>query len=203
MNYAEVGSSAPANSLKDVLNRPTPFGSVPLYGVNSTKNNDELIPETTVSVEGGLELRFLDSRLRIDMSVYKTNSKDQIIPVAVSSATGYSSKFVNAGEIENKGIEVALSGTLVSTDDFSWDINLNWAQNRSEVLSLFEGGTNLQLGAVSGVTINATVGEPYGTIQGTDFIYVDGERLINQTMSLVILHQIGMEVYPIQLDTKI
>jgi len=181
INYAEVGSSAPANSLKDVLNRPTPFGSVPLYGVNSTKFNDELIPETTVSVEGGLELRFLDSRLRIDMSVYKTNSKDQIIPVAVSSATGYSSKFVNAGEIENKGIEVALSGTVVSTDDFSWDVNLNWAQNRSEVLSLFEGGTNLQLGAVSGVTINATVGEPYGTIQGTDFIYVDGERLINQT----------------------
>eukprot|EP01093_Parvamoeba_rugata_P015390 TRINITY_DN5397_c0_g1_i4.p1 TRINITY_DN5397_c0_g1~~TRINITY_DN5397_c0_g1_i4.p1 ORF type:complete len:1090 (-),score=218.72 TRINITY_DN5397_c0_g1_i4:1259-4528(-) len=180
LNYAEVGSSAPANSLTDVLNKPTPYGSIPLYGVNSTKNNETLIPETTVSVEGGLELTFFKNKLRLDMSVYQTNSKDQIIPVAVSSATGYSSKFVNAGEIENKGVEVALSGTIVSSDDFNWDVNVNWAKNRSEVLSLFEGGTNLQLGDVAGVTINATVGEPYGTIQGTDFIYVDGKRLINQ-----------------------
>lgn len=180
LNYAEVGSSAPANSLTDVLQKPVPFGSVPLYGVNDTKNNEELLPESTVSVEGGLELRFLNSRLGIDMSVYKTNSRDQIIPVAISTATGYSSKFVNAGEIENKGVEVALSGTLIKTENFNWDLNLNWAKNRSEVLSLFEGGTNLQLGSVSGVTINATVGEPYGTIQGTDFIYLDGKRVINQ-----------------------
>ncbi|TLP82833.1 SusC/RagA family TonB-linked outer membrane protein [Maribacter sp. ACAM166] len=180
LNYAEVGSSAPANSLTDVLNKPTPYGSIPLYGVNSTKNNETLIPETTVSVEGGLELTFFKNKIHLDMSVYQTNSKDQIIPVAVSSATGYSSKFVNAGEIQNKGVEVALSGTVLSTDNFSWDVNVNWAKNRSEVLSLFEGGTNLQLGDVAGVTINATVGEPYGTIQGTDFIYVDGKRLINQ-----------------------
>tara|TARA_R110002020_G_scaffold37072_1_gene111752 strand:+ start:32163 stop:35726 length:3564 start_codon:yes stop_codon:yes gene_type:complete len=181
LNYAEVGSSAPANSLTDVLNKPTPFGSIPLYGVNSTKNNVNLLPESTLSVEGGLELRFLNNRVGIDMSVYKTNSRDQIIPVAISTSTGYSSKFVNAGEIENKGIEIALSGSILKTDSFSWDVNLNWAKNQSEVLSLFEGGTNLQLGSVSGVTINATVGEPYGTIQGTDFIYLDGKRVINQT----------------------
>jgi TonB-linked SusC/RagA family outer membrane protein len=181
LNYAEVGSSAPANSLTDVLNKPTPFGAVPLYGVNSTKNNEALLPESTVSIEGGLELRFFENKLRLDMSVYKTNSKDQIIPVAISTATGYSSKFVNAGEIENKGIEFAISSTVLSSEDFSWDVNLNWAKNRSEVLSLFEGGNNLQLGAVSGVTINASVGEPYGTIRGTDFVYLDGKRLINQT----------------------
>ncbi len=180
LNYAEVGSSAPANSLRDVLNKPTPFGSVPLYGTNPTKNNENLLPERTVSVEGGLEVRFLESRIRLDLSAYKTNSKDQIMPVAISTTTGYSSKFVNAGEIENKGIEIALSGTVISSEDFSWDINLNWAKNKSKVLALFEGGSNLQLGSVSGVTINATVGEPYGTIQGTDFIYLDGKRVINQ-----------------------
>ncbi|WP_247716522.1 SusC/RagA family TonB-linked outer membrane protein [Sinomicrobium weinanense] len=180
LNYAEVGSSAPANSLWDVLNKPTPFGSIPLYGVKSTKNNEDLLPERTVSVEGGLELRFLDNRIRMDLSAYKTNSKDQIMPVAISTATGYAAKYVNAGEIENKGLEVALSGTIISGEDFNWDINLNWAKNKSRVLSLFEGGSNLQLGSVSGVTINATVGEPYGTIQGTDFIYRDGKRVINQ-----------------------
>src|SRR5690606_18061811 len=115
LNYAEVGSSAPANSLRDVLNKPTPFGSVPLYGTNPTKNNENLLPERTVSVEGGLEVRFLESRIRLDLSAYKTNSKDQSRPVAISTTTGYSSKFVNAGEIENKGIEIALSGTVISS----------------------------------------------------------------------------------------
>lgn len=181
LNYAEVGSAAPANSLTDVLAKPTPFGSIPLYGVTNTKNNSELLPESTVSTELGVELRFLKSRLRMDMSVYKTNTKDQIIPVAVSTATGYSSKFVNAGEIENKGVEIALSGAVIKTDEFTWDVNVNWAKNQSKVVSLFEGATNLQLGSLSGVTINATIGQPYGTIQGTDFIYLDGQRVINQS----------------------
>ncbi len=181
LNYAEVGSSAPANSLVDVLYKPTPFGSVPLYGTNATKNNENLLPETTVSVEAGLEMRFLRNRVGLDLSLYKTNSKDQIIPVAVSTSTGYSSKFVNAGEIENKGIEIALDGAIIPEGDFQWRANLNWSKNQSMVLSLFDGGTNLQLGSVSGVTINATVGEPYGTIQGTDYVYVDGKPLVNQT----------------------
>lgn len=181
LNYAEVGSSAPVNSLTDVLLKPTPFGSTPLYGVNTTKNNSNLLPESTISTEGGLEMKFLNNRIGLDLSVYKTNTKDQIIPVAVSTATGYSSKFVNAGEIENKGLEIALSGAIVKSTDFNWDVNINWAKNKSEVISLFDGGTNLQLGNPSGVTINATVGEPYGTIQGRDFIYLDGKRLIDQT----------------------
>lgn len=181
LNYAEVGSSAPPNSLKDVLAKPTPFGSIPLYGVNSTKNNSDLLPESTSSSELGLELRFFNSRLKMDMSVYKTNTKDQIIPVAISTATGYSSKFVNAGEIENKGVEIALSGSVIKTEDFSWDVGVNWSTNKSKVISLFEGASNLQLGSLSGVTINATLGEPYGTIQGTDYIYLDGKRVINQS----------------------
>lgn len=181
LNYAEVGSAAPANRLKDVLSKPTPFGSIPLYGVNSTKNNSDLLPERTASTEFGLELRFLQSRLRMDMSLYKTNSKDQIIPVAISTTTGYSSKFVNAGEIQNSGVELALSGTVIKSNDFEWDMNVNWAKNNSKVLSLFEGATNLQLGSASGVTINATIGQPYGTIQGRDYIYVNGQPVINQT----------------------
>lgn len=181
LNYAEVGSSAPPNSLKDVLTKPTPFGSIPLYGVNSTKNNSELLPESTASSELGLEMRFFNSRLKMDMSVYKTNTRDQIIPVAISTTTGYSSKFVNAGEIENKGVEIGLSGSVIKNEDFNWEVSVNWATNKSKVVSLFEGASNLQLGSLSGVTINATLGEPYGTIQGTDYIYLDGKRVINQS----------------------
>lgn len=182
LNYAEVGNSAPANSLVDILIKPIPFGSVPLYAVNNTKNNAELLPESTQSYEGGLELSFLDRRLGVDMSLYKTNTKDQIIPVEVSSISGYTSKFVNAGEVENKGVELVLSGTPIRKENFSWDIKLNWARNRNKVVSLFEGVDNLQLGSFRGsVTLNATIGHAYGTLMGADYIYVDGKPVINQT----------------------
>ena len=180
LNYAQVGSSAPANSLVDVLLKPTPFGSIPLYSVNTVKKNPELKPENTESYEAGIEMSFLKKRLGIDISVYKTNSKNQILPVAISPTAGYSSKFVNAGEIENKGIELQLTGAPIRSENFSWDVTVNWAKNKSKVLSLFDGVDNLQLGSF-GVTVNARVGQAYGTIMGTDFIYINGQKQINQT----------------------
>lgn len=181
LNYAEVGSSGQPNTLVDVLEKPTPFGSAPLYAVSAAKRNATLLPEKTQSIEAGVEMSFFKRRIGIDFSVYKTNTKNQIMPVAVSTASGYASKWVNAGEVENKGIEVALNGTPVKTSKFSWDVTVNWANNRSKVLSLFDGVNNLQLGSVMGVTVNAAIGQPYGALMGTDFIYVNGQREINQT----------------------
>lgn len=176
VNYAEVGNSAPFASINDVYYKPAPFGSTPLYSVPSTKNNSELRPERTKSIEAGLNMQFADKRFGIDLSVYQMRSIDQILPVAVSTATGYNYKYVNAGEIKNQGIELQLRATPVKTDDFRWDIIANWAKNVNEVVELFEGVDNLQLGSFQGgITINATVGESYGTIQGTDFVYRDSE----------------------------
>jgi len=179
VNYAEVGSSAGFAQLTDVLTKPDPFGSTQIYSVNGTKRNPELKPESTTSIEAGLEMFFLNRRLGLDFSWYKTNTIDQIMPVSISTATGYSSKYVNAGEIQNKGVEVSLFASPIRTDDFKWDINVNWAKNENEVISLFEEVKNLQLGSFQGgVTLNATIGQPYGTIQGTDFVYTNGERTI-------------------------
>jgi TonB-linked SusC/RagA family outer membrane protein len=182
VNYAEVGSSAGFAQLKDVLTKPDPFGSTQIYSVNGTKRNPELKPENTSSIEAGLEMFILNRRLGLDFSWYKTNTVDQIMPVSISTATGYSSKYVNAGEIQNKGIELSLTGTPIKTDDFRWDVNVNWSKNESEVISLYDEVKNLQLGSFQGgITINATIGEPYGTIQGTDFVYTNGQRTINSS----------------------
>ena len=183
LNYAEVGNSAGFGQLKDILTYTYQFDGNAVYSVSSTKRNPDLKPESTSSIEAGLEMFFLQKRLGFDLSWYKTNTKDQIMPVAISNATGYTSKFVNAGEIENKGVEVSLFATPVKTADFKWDINVNWAQNKSEVLSLFDEVTNLQLGSFQGgVTLNATIGQPYGTWMGTDFVYHEnGQPLVNQT----------------------
>ena len=183
LNYAQVGNSAPAQSLVDILYKPTPFGSVPMYGLNSIKNNDQLLPEKTSSYEAGVELGFFKNRrLRADVSVYKTNTKNQNIPVSVTPVTGYAQKYVNAGEVENKGIEIMLGGTIVQRENFSWNAKVNWSKNISKVVALFEGVNNLQLAAPRGaVTINATLGNPYGTLMGKDFVYLDGKRVIDQT----------------------
>jgi outer membrane receptor protein involved in Fe transport len=146
--------------------------------VGATKNNIDLKPERTKSIEAGIELTMFQSRVGVDLAVYKSNTVNQILPVSVSYATGYRSKYVNAGEIQNKGIEARLMLTPVKSSNFQWDITLNWAKNINEVVELKEGITNLQLGALQGgITINARVGEPYGTIQGTDYVYLNGKRV--------------------------
>jgi hypothetical protein len=118
-------------------------------------------------------------RVGFDFAFYKNNTTDQIMPVAVSTATGYSYKYVNAGEIQNKGFELSVWGVPIRNKNFRWDINFNWSKNNNEVISLAEGVENLQLARLQGgVSINARVGEPYGAIQGTDFVYLDGQKVV-------------------------
>ncbi len=180
-NYAEVGNTAPVQSISDVYTKPTPFGTSPLFSIPGTKNNPDLKPERTKSAEIGLEMAFFENRVGFDLSLYKQNTVDQILPVEVSRATGYNFKYVNAGDVENKGIEVTAFATPLQTKDFSWKVNVNWAKNVNRVVKLFEGVDNLQLASFQGgVSINAALGEPYGTIRGSDFQYNEnGQKMVN------------------------
>ncbi len=185
-NYAEVGNGASGrNQLKDFYDINVPFGG-PSTSVRRTKSNPNLKPERTKSYEFGLELDFLKNRVGLDVTYYHSKSIDQIVGVRVSEATGFLYKIVNAGEIENKGVELSLNGTPIKTDNFSWNINVNWTRNRNKVLSLPDGLQTLQLGSFQGgVTINAQVGQPYGVIYGSDYTYLnpdspkESERLID------------------------
>jgi len=179
LGYAAVGNDAPWGSIKDTYAQNTTFNGTALFSLPSTKNNKNLKPEFSKSLEAGIELVTLSKRLGLDLSVYKINTVDQIMPVAVSYATGNGFQYFNAGELENKGIEVQLFGTPVQKANFRWDISVNWAKNINEVISLKDSIQNLQLAALQGgVSINARVGEPYGTIQGTDYIYTNGQRTV-------------------------
>jgi hypothetical protein len=182
LNYAEVGNDAPFASVLDTYVPIAPFQGNPVVAVAQQKNNPELKPERTKSLEGGLEMSVFQGRAGFDLALYQSNTINQILPVTVSYATGFASKFVNAGELQNKGVEFRLFITPLKVSDFQWDVTLNWTRNVNEVVSLQEGIENLQIGSLQGgVTINARVGEPYGTIQGTDFVYRDGRRVILST----------------------
>jgi TonB-linked SusC/RagA family outer membrane protein len=185
LNYAEVGADAPPLRVIDTYRGLAPFAGVPLVTNHYVKNNPDLKPERTQSIEAGLSMNFLTNRIGFDLALYKSSTFDQLMPVAVSFATGYSSKWVNAGEIENKGVELTLFATPVETSAFRWDLSLNWSKNQNKVISLFtdeEGNEvqNLQLGSLQGgVSINARVGQPFGTIQGSDYIYHEnGQRVV-------------------------
>lgn len=180
-NYATVGNDAPWGSLRDVYDKPNPFGSSILFSLPDTKNNTNLRPEMTKSREIGLEMAFFDNRLGFDASYYHTNTIDQIIPVAVSLTTGYSSKFINAGDVENKGVELSLFGSPIRNKDFSWYVNVNFSRNRNMVLSLYENSTNLRLASFQGgVSLNASVGRPYGELQSRTYEKLNGERVVKE-----------------------
>lgn len=180
-NYATVGNDAPWGSLRDVYDKPNPFGSSILFSLPDTKNNTNLKPEMTKSREIGLEMAFFDNRLGFDASYYHTNTIDQIIPVAVSLTTGYSSKFINAGDVENKGVELSLFGSPIRNKDFSWYVNVNFSRNRNMVLSLYENSTNLRLASFQGgVSLNASVGRPYGELQSRTYEKLNGERVVKE-----------------------
>ncbi|KAA6320470.1 TonB-dependent receptor SusC, partial [termite gut metagenome] len=186
LNFAEVGNSAPALKVKDTYTNIAPFSGTSMVTVPDTKNNPYLKPERQQAYEVGLEANFLNNRIGFDLALYKNQTFDQLVPISISYATGYGSKWINAGEIENKGVELSVFGAPVKTKNFRWEAKLNWASNRNKVVSLYtdEAGnkvTNLQLGSLQGgVTINARVGEPYGVISGQDYVYLNGEKIIDK-----------------------
>jgi TonB-linked SusC/RagA family outer membrane protein len=184
-SFAGVGADAPFASTDDYYIANTSFGSTPLFNPQTTKSNKDLKPERTVSKEIGLELATKNNRITLDMSIYQSNSLNQILAVPVSNTTGFSRKFINAGSIQNNGIEIALGVKPIQTKDFTWGINVNWTRNRNKVIALAEGVDNIQLGSFqSGVTLNAAVGRPFGELRGSDFVYLDGKKVIDSTTGL-------------------
>jgi len=174
LSYAEVGADTNPLRILDVYSLVTPFNSVALASVTSTKNNADLLPESKREFEAGLELNFWRNRLGLDVSVYQNTTFDQILPVTATAATGYRSFIKNVGEVQNRGVELALNVRPVQSKSFSWDVNFNWAKNVNEVISLFEDQDNLQLSSSQGgITLNATVGQPYGSIWGSNYVFHD------------------------------
>lgn len=193
INYAEVGQGAPIFSIYDYYAKPTTpelnpiggYGSIPLFSLPNIKNNRDLVPERTKSIEAGVELAFLESRVGLNATVYQQNTIDQIIPLNVSTATGYSQRYVNSGEVRNRGIELAGFVTPVKNDNFSWTLNANWYKNRNEILSLTGELDNIVLTSYQGgITSNATRGEAFGTLRGTDFQYdANGQKVLDVTFN--------------------
>lgn len=179
LNYAEVGNDAPAYSLYSTYVQEANWGTQGVFRLNTTLLNPDLRPERTKSMEAGLETKFFNNRFGFDLSLYKTNSIDQIMPVNISRASGYSQRYVNSGEIENKGIELALSATVIKTRDFTWNMQVNWFKNKNTVIDLYEGVDNILLSSAWDISTNIVKGMSYGQFRGYDFVYTGGKRTVD------------------------
>lgn len=182
LGYAQVGNDTDPYQLLATYAAQTPAQGLPTFTESSNLPNAELKPEISSSLEVGTELKFWLNRVGLDLTYYNSGSRNQILPIQLSSTTGYSRRIINAGLIQNRGFEAVLhlSPFVSKNRGFSWDIDFNWSTNRSEVKELFTDPVSGQeiksyVMADRYVTVEARVGERMGDMYGIGFERVSAD----------------------------
>lgn len=146
-------------------------------------------PSLSSSYEGGVDLRFLNNRISFSGTYYKERKLDEIIPVTITAASGFSSKLVNAAEIQRSGVELTLEGLLIDHKSFQWDVTLNWAKNTSKVKDIYPGidviySTGSDYSNTTGAAAYApgvwhVKGGEWGQLRGRGIKRIDGKPVIS------------------------
>jgi len=192
--WSKVGGLGPlleytTNRTFDLSNNG--FGTI--SNIPNTQFNPDIKPESTTGIEVGFDLNAFNNRLRFNTTYYNQKGTDLIIPIQVSSANGFTSRWDNAANLENKGFEVQLGVTALKTNDFSFDIDLNFAKNQNIVLDL-GSSTAYTLGTQWGMELQAIPGQAYGSIVGFPYarnnegkvIYENGlPKLNNKNLAIL------------------
>jgi TonB-linked SusC/RagA family outer membrane protein len=199
-SVAQVGNDAGPFLLQNYYNRPTinnggfgtttfPFNGVPGLTTFGRIGNPNLKPEITTAYEIGTELSFLSNRLYIDFSYYNNRSKDQILTIPIAESTGFTSKVINGGSVENKGIELSARGIPVRSGGFTLELFGTFTRNRNKVLDLnLDGVTQVSLGGIADMAVVAAEGKPYGTFYGIDLQRDEqGRTIVSRTNGLPLL----------------
>lgn len=182
-SWSRVGNDTEPYQLTAVYNSDQAWGGVPMFSVPNTLPNVDLKPEETQSFEIGTDLGFLTERVGFVLTYYDRTTEDQILPVQISSTTGFTSQFLNAGKVRNFGTELLFQANPVRSDDFRWDLTLNWAKNNSQVRELYGDLETLVLQSYWSLDVEArgpttdadgnVTYHPYGTMFGNGYLTND------------------------------
>jgi TonB-linked SusC/RagA family outer membrane protein len=157
-----------------------PFNGVPGFSYQNVMGNPDLKPERQVAKEIGVEMSFLQDRVGFDFTVYSSRMKDQILNVPTPSSSGYTSRYINAGVMTNKGVELGLRFTPVKMKGIKWDLYGTYTRNKNEVVELPNGVDQIVIGGFSGMSIVAAVGKPFGTFYAVDLLKdANGNQVID------------------------
>ena len=180
VGWAQVGNDTDPYRTSTTYAINPNFGSYGNATVPNAQNNPNLRPEKTSSLEVGVEATLFEGKVRFDGTYYNSTTEDLIFSVTQSASSGYTSSIQNAGKVNNKGVELMLEVSPVATDNFRWDIGLNYAKNTNELLELAEGVDNLRYASLFGVTLEARPGEALGTFYGYNYVFdADGNKLVD------------------------
>lgn len=173
LSYAKAGSDLSPYETSFTYAVGAVYTSTPPINTLSVPDNlanPNIQPSFANSYEAGIDLQFFRNRLGVDFTYYTQKNKNQIIKLDVSGASGYASTTINAGLIQNKGIELTLTGSPVKGKNFSWDAVFNIARNKSMVVELYPGTNVYAYGSTvySSVSsfLNSYVGKPFGSLVG-------------------------------------
>lgn len=175
--WAIVGNDTDPYNIISTYSFREAFNGMPRVSAFKVLKNANLKPEKSNSIELGADIRLFKSRVGIDIAYYKTNVGNQILTLPVSETSGLNARIINAGKVENTGVELTLNLKPVRTEDFSWDINTNFTSNKGTVKELIDGMDTYQISENNGVQILAKVGGRVGDMYGTGFEKVDGKIL--------------------------
>ena len=180
LGWAQVGNDTDPYQLYKTYEALNSFNGNIAYTLPETLNNPELKPEITSSWEAGLQLQLFNNLLGIDVTYYDNNSRNQIIPLPTSDAFGYNYKLINAGKINNKGIEATLTVNPIRQKNWDWTAIANFSKNSNKIIKLSDAVNTLQLSNTL-VSLVAKEGDSYGQIMGYDFVYApDGQKVVNK-----------------------
>jgi len=152
-----------------------------IYGApfarSSSLGNPDLKVETKTEYEGGIDLVLFNKRINLGATYYQNKTIDAILPLDRAPSSGYSQVYKNAASISNKGIELDLGAKIVNTDNFKWNLNLNWSTNKNMVESL-SGVKSVSLNGFTGTSSRVVEGQPFGTLWGGKFLRDDNGKLV-------------------------
>ena len=211
-SYAEVGKDTDPHLLGATYVTPSvyPLNNQVGFTRFGTFGDPNLKPERTSSIEFGAQVGLFNNKLDVDIAYYKNNTRDQIIPVPVSNATGFSAYVTNAGEIQNEGVELVLRTSPVTKSKFAWNINFNLSYNDNRVVAIREGIEEIIVGSQFGyvgstVTMKLVEGRPYGDIYGSSYqrYYAggrpEGTTILDRSLPVVI----GANGFPVRDGTQL
>lgn len=170
-SFAQVGNDTDPFTFTQSFNPSTAFGNYQIYGETDRLSNLSLKPEISNAIEVGAEMRFFGNRIGLDLTYYTSNTINQILNIPLSITSGYGSRSINAGKIKNWGYEAMLNIQGIRNRDFQWTTDVNFSANRSKVIELRDGLSNLVM-ASRRVTVEARVGERMGDLYGIGFARV-------------------------------
>lgn len=195
LSYAEAGNDAdPYLTKSGYTAYTTTYNGQSYASQSNTIPLFDLKNELKKSVEFGVDLRFFENRISLDATYYNSSTENQIVPISISNTSGYTTKVVNAGQIDNNGVEIALGLRPVQlSNSFQWNIALNFAKNNSEVVSLGPGLETYLLFDSYPNDIEARPGEAYGNIVGYKYkTSPDGQRIVDAGGSYVAADEISI-----------